>query len=196
MFTGSSEFTPWTPHPNKLEKSNQAPNKPIPPYINSHLNLNSLLQFHRHLSHKLSKSLWGRTLCYESCFCVSTVCMYKKSHAYSSDPKNRMFPGLWSQEEEVHVSVTVCMCAQKEREREGGGEGRQRGGRKRGLGGLSSPAYRSTKDNLTLPLGLLPRLPTWHSFYFSTSPLLSVNLSISLSLSLSLCQIGAENFKK
>lgn len=32
-------------------------------------------------------------------------------------------------------------------------------------GRLSSPAYRSTKDNLTLPLGCLPRLPTWHSFY-------------------------------
>lgn len=46
---------------------------------------------------------------------------------------------------------------------------RQREGRK---GGLSSPAYSSTKDNLTLPLGLLPRLPTWHSFYFCSSPLL------------------------
>lgn len=73
-----------------------------------------------------------------------------------------MFPGLWSREEKVHV------CS--EREREGGS-----GGRKKGWGGLSSPAYRSTKDNLTLPLGLLPRLPTWHSFYFCSSPLLSVS---------------------
>lgn len=96
-----------------------------------------------------------------------------------------MFPGLWSGEEEVHVSVTVC----REREREEGG---QSGGRKRGWGGLSSPAYRSTKDNLTLPLGLLPRLPTWHSFYFCTSPLLSVNLCVSLCL----WRTPAENLRK
>lgn len=71
-------------------------------------------------------------------------------------------------------------CAQsvcRERERV---EGREWG--QGGEGGLSSPAYRSTKDNLTLPLGLLPRLPTWHSFYFCTSSSLTVNLSLCLSL--------------
>lgn len=96
----------------------------------------------------------------------------RKSRAYSWDPKNRMFPCVWNQEDRLHASV----CS--ERTRVGGLE------RKRGRSRLSSPAYRSTKDNLTLPLGFLPRLPTWHSFYFCTSPLrLLISPSVFLSLS-------------
>lgn len=46
--------------------------------------------------------------------CVFTMCMYNMyNHAYSLDPKNRMFPGPWSQKEEVHVSATVCMSAER-----------------------------------------------------------------------------------
>lgn len=42
---------------------------------------------------------------------------------------------------------------------------------------LSSPAYRSTKDNLTLPLGSLPRLPTWQLFHFRDLSLSFQNMS-------------------
>lgn len=76
----------------------------------------------------------------------------------------------------VHVWLTSCLCTEsKEQDVSRPVESKGRGScecdcvpecRVGGMWGrLSSPAYRSTKDNLTLPLGSLPRLPTWHSFY-------------------------------
>lgn len=76
----------------------------------------------------------------------------------------------------VHVWLTSCFCTEsKEQDVSRPVESKGRSScecdcvaecRVGGMWGrLSSPAYRSTKDNLTLPLGWLPRLPTWHSFY-------------------------------
>lgn len=68
------------------------------------------------------------------------------------------FQACTGERSEVHVQ-------QGQRERRGADlvSGRE--------GGLFSSASRSTKDNLTLPVGLLPRLPIWHLAWIS--PLLS-----------------------
>lgn len=44
--------------------------------------------------------------------CAFTMCTYDWRHATALNPKNRMFPGPWSQKEEVHVSVTVWLSAE------------------------------------------------------------------------------------
>lgn len=44
--------------------------------------------------------------------CAFTMCTYDWRHASALNPKNRMFPGPWSQKEEVHVSVTVWLSAE------------------------------------------------------------------------------------